>query len=169
MLPPPKHTHTHTHTHSHTRLGKYTFSLQMDTNCPTVSKRDLTNMRERRQMWGKGKRRKRESQIRVRPGENRLGREGEPGWPSSDQHGQSHHGKLAPGLERTPWILTRYYTDVYRHAVKAWQRLTPHCRKCPAEPRLLGLLHKGFSVIDCFLVGFFPFIIWGKTVGLGKQ
>lgn len=76
-------------------------------------------------MRGKGKRKKGESQIRVLPGENRLGREGEPGWPSSDQHGQSHYGKLAPRLDRTPWILTRYYTDVYRHAVKAWQRTDP--------------------------------------------
>ena len=46
-------------------------------------------------MWGEGTRRKGESWIRVRLGENRLGREGEPGWPSSDQHRQSHHGKLA--------------------------------------------------------------------------
>ena len=76
-------------------------------------------------MWGEGTRRKGESWIRARLGENRLGREGEPGWPSSDQHKQSHHGKLAPGLERMPRILTQYYTDADRHAVKPWQRTDP--------------------------------------------
>lgn len=114
-------------------------------------------------MWGKGKRKKGESQIRVLPGENRLGREGEPGWPSSDQHGQSHHGKLAPGLDRTPWISTRYYTDVYRHAVKAWQRTDPTLSEVSRGAQVTGTpTSKASLSLIVFRWVFFPLLFGGK-------